>query len=230
MYNCHLIAAENQKYSQSNNQPNLHKLLNRADTNWTKQTFHILEEQNIGWAKTIKQTLSSLDLPTELSTIRTKRPNEWKALVDEKIEVKNRTRLVDDCHTTIDGQKVRKSKTSHIVDLISAETYIRKPSPEIHNLTKQETKTLIISRYRMLECGANFKNSRSVTCSTCNATDNEDHRLNHCIRFRATNNYDKSEKCNFDDVHSNDTDTLKKIIVSISKVWNTRNAHGSMLQ
>ena len=207
----------------------LHRILNRPDTNWTNQTFHILERQNLGWAKTIKQTLRSLDLPSDLSVIKEKRPNEWKKIVDEKIEVKNRTRLIDDCHKMVDGQKVRKTKTSHIVDELLKDTYTRKPLPELQQLTKRETKTIIIARYGMLECGTNFKNTRSATCTICKTRDNEDHRLNNGIRYRTLNNYDHCEKSNFNDVYSTDTNVLKNVISSIEKVWNTRNAHGSML-
>ena len=130
----------------------------------------------------------------------------------------------------MDGQRIRKAKTSFIVDLISADTYIRGPTPEFQSLTKQETKTAIISRFRMLECGANFKNSRSVICTVCKTSDNEDHRLNHCVRFKSTNYCDQMEKVNFDDVYSTDINVLKSVIAKIDKVWNTRNAHGSMLQ
>ena len=58
--------------------------------------------------KSIKETLRYLDLPTDMTTIRDKRPNEWKHLVSEKIEIKNRARLVEECHKKVNGQKVRK--------------------------------------------------------------------------------------------------------------------------
>ena len=207
----------------------LHKILNRQNTHWTNQTFHILEEQNIGWAKTIKQTLHYLDLPTDLTNIRNKRPSEWKRLVDEKIEIRNRARLLEECHKMVNGEKIRKSKTAHIVEHIKAETYTRKPSPEVLYLTKQDTKTIVISRFRMLECGINFKNTNSVLCSACKVTDDEDHRLNYCVRFKSINFHDHVEKVNFNDVFSTDTEVLKQVIAKIERVWNTRNAHGSML-
>ena len=208
----------------------LHKLLNRPNTNWTNHVFHILAEQNLGWAKTIKKSLRTLDLPTDLSTIKDKRPNEWKRLVNEKIEIRNRARLIDDCHKMVNGQRVRKTKTSFIVDFISADTYVRGPPSEFQSLTKQETKTAIISRFRMLECGANFKNSNSILCRVCKTRDDEDHRLNHCVRYQSNNYFDQVEKVNFDDVFSTDTNVLKNVIAKIERVWNTRNAHGSMLQ
>ena len=81
----------------------------------------------------------------------------------------------------------------------------------------------------MLECGTNFKNTRSANCTMCKIRDNEDHRLNNCIRYRTVNNYDHCEKSNFNDVYSTDLNVLKNVIANIEKVWNTRNAHGSML-
>ena len=150
--------------------------------------------------------------------------------MNEKVEIKNRSRLLEDCHKMVNGQKTRKTKTTHIVDHIMADNYARKPLHEIHNLSKQDTKTIIISRFRMLECGINFKNSNSINCPVCKTEDNEDHRMNHCIRYRTINFYDQADKVNFDDVYSTDTDVLKKVITKIEKVWNTRNAHGSMSQ
>ena len=82
----------------------------------------------------------------------------------------------------------------------------------------------------MLECDMNFKNSSNIQCLTCKSRDNEDHRLNRCVRFRAINRYDHAEKVNFDNVYSTDVDILKGVIKEIEKVWNTRNSHGSMMQ
>ena len=208
----------------------LHRILNRPETHWTSQAFYILEEQNIGWVKSIKQTLRSLNLPSDLNAIKNKRPNEWKREVNKKIEERNKNRLTEECHKMNNGVKVRKTKTAHIVDLIAEDTYVRNPIPELQHLTKQETKTLIIARYKMLECGVNFKSSRSITCLSCKKTDDEDHRLNHCVRYRAFNYHDHVEKVNFADVYSDDINVLKKMIEKIEKVWNTRNAHGTMIQ
>ena len=130
----------------------------------------------------------------------------------------------------LDGQKVRKTKTSHIVDHLLANSYTRKPISDIQNLTKQQTKTLIIARYKMLERGTNFRNSRSILCPVCKKTDNEDHRMNHCIRYKNNNFYDHAEKPNYNDIYSTNTNTLTHIITKIEKVWNTRNANGTMLQ
>ena len=81
----------------------------------------------------------------------------------------------------------------------------------------------------MLECGVNFKGSMNDVCRTCKKKDDEDHRLNHCKQFRATNYYDDTIKPNFNDVYSSNTDVLKCIASKIARTWNTKNAHGSMI-
>ena len=207
----------------------LHRILNRPDTHWTKQTLQILFEENLGWAKTVLKTLQDLDLPTDFSVIKNKRPNEWKNLVNQKIEIKNKTRLLEECYKVVEGRRMEKTKTKHIIEQLKNEQYMRAPSPELQSLTKQKAKTILISRFRMLECGANFKGSMNSMCQTCRKNDDEDHRLNHCKRFRATNYYDDPAKPNFNDVYSSDTNTLKNIASIIEKTWNTRNAHGSMV-
>ena len=42
------------------------------------------------------------------------------------------------------------------------------------------------------------------------------------------NNFDNDTKVDYDLVFSNDIETLQGILPSISKVWNVRNANGSM--
>ena len=82
----------------------------------------------------------------------------------------------------------------------------------------------------MLECGRNYKGSMSEMCNQCNQVDDENHRLNHCIRFRKTNLYDSAEKEDFTKIFSHDTDILRDILPKIQTVWNTRNAHGTMAE
>ena len=67
-----------------------------------------------------------------------------------------------------------------------------------------------------------------VVISECNVYDDEDHRLNHCKRFKDMNYYDHVDKIVFDDVHSENIDTLNEIIEKLQKVWNTKNAAGTM--
>ena len=94
--------------------------------------------------------------------------------------------------------------------------------------TKQEAKTIIISRFGMLECGRNFKMGISEICNSCHVLDDENHRLNDCSKYREYNGYNENEKSKFEDIFSNDIDTLRRIIPKIERVWDTRCAHGSM--
>ena len=206
----------------------LHRLINQKDSSWTKQTFFILEQLNIGWTKSIKETLSDLDLPTDFSVIKTVTRRQWKRAVDTRIEIKNRTRLINDLHKTENNIRTRKTKTAHIVDKVEELTYIRQPIPELSFYNKQETKTLMIARFGMLECGKNFKGSMRETCSKCDVIDDENHRLNHCTIYRNVNLFDTQQKIDFFDVHSTDVNTVKTAIKHIENVWNVTNAHGSM--
>ena len=126
------------------------------------------------------------------------------------------------------GTQIPKRKTAHIIEKLSSEEYRRKPQEEIMLSTKQETKTLIIARFGMLECGRNFKGSMNEMCTYCDSPDDENHRLNHCIKYRTLNNYDSDVKLPFENVFSNDISILREIISKIETVWNTRCAHGTM--
>ena len=206
----------------------LHRLINKRDTSWVKKTLLILEHLNIGWTKSIKETLSNLDLPTEFSIIKTATRRQWKRAVDEKIEIKNRNQLLSDCHKTVGNLQTRKTKTAHIVDNLDETTYTREPSPLLRFCNRQETKTLIIARFGMLECGKNFKGSMSEICAKCNVLDDENHRLNHCSNYKNVNLLDTCDNVNFRDIFSTDINTVKNVIKLIEKVWNVTNAHGSM--
>ena len=144
------------------------------------------------------------------------------------IEDENRERVRKECHKSKDGTIMPKKKTSSIADRVAEPHYLRKPEEEILHMTKHETKTTIIARYGMLECGENYKGSLKQQCTECNCADDENHRLNHCIKWREKNLYDKEEKMDFKWIYSKDIDKLRSIISSINTVWNTQNAHGTM--
>ena len=107
-------------------------------------------------------------------------------------------------------------------------TYRREPRPETIKASKQETKTMIIARFGMLECGQNFKGTLKQICDQCNIVDDENHRLNHCIKWRDMNLYDSHEKVDMKSIHSRDIGTLRPLLSIIEKVWNVRTAHGTM--
>ena len=87
----------------------------------------------------------------------------------------------------------------------------------------------MLGRYGMLECGQNFKGTHKLNCPDCHTYDNEVHRLNNCVRFRTTNQYDSDTKIDFDQIFSDNIENLREIIPRIFKVWNVRNANGTMV-
>ena len=94
--------------------------------------------------------------------------------------------------------------------------------------TKKEAKTILTARFKMLECGNNFKGSQSQMCRECNIIDNENHRFNSCTKFKATNYCDDNMKVDFDLVFSDDIHVLRDIVPKLMKLWNLHNANGTM--
>ena len=206
----------------------IHKILSRDTTHWTRRTLESLKELNIGWHKGIYQTLTEYNLPQDFHQITTYSTIEWKYKVKKSVEECNKNRLLEECHTKSNGTLTKKSKTAHIIEKIENPSYQRKPLDEILQLTKQETKTLIIARFRMLECGRNFKGTMTEKCNTCGCVDDEEHRLNNCTKYVGTNYHIDVDNIKFDTVFSSNPDTLRIIINRISRVWNVRTGNGSM--
>ena len=102
-----------------------------------------------------------------------------------------------ECHETKNNITKVKTKTESIIKQLADTKYKREPRPEILQMTKHETKTIVTARYRMLQCGKNFKGTMKEICDTCNTIDDENHRLNDCIKWRTINLYDSAEKTDF---------------------------------
>ena len=77
----------------------------------------------------------------------------------------------------------------------------------------------------MLECGVNFKGRLAETCTLCQCRDDENHRLNICPNFKTENS---DEQVDFQTIHSENTEVLSKIISQLTRIWNTKNAHGTV--
>ena len=206
----------------------LRRILNRDNESWTKKTLLILKDMSIGWYNNIQEILSYHKLPTDFTTIKNMSHNEWKTKVQIAVDKKNKERLHEDCHETTNGTTKGKTKTISIVKQLADKEYRRQPQPEILKTTKHEAKTIIIARYGMLQCGKNYKGTMNEICNECNAIDDENHRMNYYVKLKERNNYDKTEKVDFNIVFSEKIEELRYIIHLIEKIWNTRNAHGSM--
>ena len=158
----------------------LHKILNRPTTHWTVKTLQTLEEMDIGWAKNIKSLLIQYNLTTNLQEIKMIPQREWSRKVKTSIEVKHIERLRQLCHKVVNGNSTPKTKTASIAPIVTTETYKRQPQSTILRTSKQETRTIMIARYGLLECGRNYKGTINEICDQCCTKDDENHRLNHC--------------------------------------------------
>ena len=83
---------------------------------------------------------------------------------------------------------------------------------ELTKRSKQQTKTIILGRNRMLTCGRNFKATMSEICKECNEIDDEDHRLNECLLWSDTNFRENAIKPKFNEIFSENDATLSEII------------------
>ena len=206
----------------------LHKVLNRQTTHCTRRTLEALEEKNIGWGKNIKNTLEKYNLPTDFQTVKNIPAQEWKRKTRISIEKENLVKIRQLCYKTTNDISKIKTKTKTVAEAIDAPDYQRKPQPEILNSTKQEAKTIIIARYRMLECGSNYKGTLKEICKDCNTIDNEDHRISYCKKWDSINYTKRDDKKDFTMIYSHDITIIREILPVIEKIWNTKNAHGTM--
>ena len=165
-------------------------------------------------------------MPTDFNTIKTIPRSTWIRNVSTLIEQMNTKRLIDDCHKSTDGCTTPKTKAISIVQRIKDPYYQRGFQDELKQLTKYEFKTTIIARFRMLECGKNFKGTLRETCNECNCIDDENHRLNNCNKYAST--MKDHPHVNFDDIYSNDVSVIRNVIYAIEKIWNTSNSHGTV--
>ena len=208
----------------------LHKVLNRENTHWTKKMMLHLKERNLGWAKNIQGKLTQYDIETDWMKIKAVTKNEWKKCVSEAVEKYNKDKLIKSCISPgPHGIKIN-TKTKHIHQQLTTTTtkQERRPSTGVTNGSKLRAKSIILSRYGMLECGNNFKGTMPQTCQTCKTVDNEYHRLNECSIYEHLNYANSLTKCNFNDVYTDDTKILYPTISHIENVWEFRYANGRM--
>ena len=81
----------------------------------------------MGWYVNTKKNLNDRQLIGDFDQIRNLRPIEWKIMVKEAVEKKNKNTLIDDCYKKQDGEKSIKTKTAKIVEEVESSTYRRGP-------------------------------------------------------------------------------------------------------
>ena len=86
-----------------------------------------------------------------------------------------------------------------------------------------------MARYGMLKCANNFHHGfGTLLCDTCNVCDNENHRIDTCIKWRETNFYDNDQKVDFNNVFSNDNEKCLQIVRIIFSMWGLENGRNEM--
>ena len=81
----------------------------------------------------------------------------------------------------------------------------------------------------MLQCAANFSMGYATKeCRVCGVTDNEDHRINHCVQWCDVNLSGAVEKMNFMDIYSEDRVKSLKVIGRVLMMWNLGNGKNVM--
>ena len=206
----------------------LHKILNREQEHWTKKMLIHLQSENLEWAKNMEKKLNEYQLEPDWNIIQRKTKGEWKRAVTEAVDKINKEKLIQNCTTTSPENIKVNTKTKNIHKDLQSASYTRQPLKEILNESKQRTKTLILARHGMLECGTNYKGTMSETCKHCNKYDDENHRLNECTLLTPINRSDNIEKTNFNDIYSSDTVVLGNIIEHLECIWEFRYANGKM--
>ena len=145
--------------------------------------------------------------------------------MNNAVNERNKHRLIENCTTeTTTGTKIN-TKTKEIHRRLTTEEYNRQPLNELYHGNKQRTKTIILARHGMLECGKNYKGTMSQICSNCRVTDDENHRLNECTRWIVDSD---QPELNFEDIYSNEIEVIDNLIQHLNKVWEFRYANGRM--
>ena len=81
----------------------------------------------------------------------------------------------------------------------------------------------------MLSCLANYKSRQGgKLCAECTVLDDENHRINHCMRWQNVNLCNSNVKVNFEDIYSDDVDKCLTVVENILLVWDLSNGKNDM--
>ena len=81
-----------------------------------------------------------------------------------------------------------------------------------------------MSEFHMLDCANNFKTGyRGVNCNTCQVLDDENHRINSCLKYHETNLVKSPIKIDFTFIHSENEETVERILYVVNRIWDLSN-------
>ena len=203
----------------------LKTILDKADDNWIKQMFYCLLRDDIGWARQMNKTLEEYGVKEDISEIEKLSKNAWKKIVQTVTEKRNREDLIELCI----GRNKEKTKTKVLLKRLRSDTYERKPCMKTLEKTRILARTRIMSEFYMLDCATNYKvGYRGVNCNICKVLDDENHRINMCGKYQETNLAKSPVKIDFSYIHSENEETVERILYVINQIWDLKNDKNTM--
>ena len=207
----------------------LQKLLQEEKEHWALMALNVLDKNDTGWAKSIKATLRSWDLEEQWDVIAQKSKGEWRNEVEIAAEKINKEMLKNDCITKERGNSKPKTKSKTILQEIEKIDYERKPLKIMDQGSVIVARAMIMGRYGMLKCKANFSGGNGQKlCNVCKETDNENHRINHCILFKSTNYYESETKIDYNMIYSDNLEEALKVTDAILRLWDLGSGRNEM--
>ena len=154
----------------------------------------------------------------------------WKMEVENAAEKQNLLRLKEECLSKNRQETTQKTKTKYLESILAEPEFKRAPAPFImKNQTMVYTRAFIMGRAGMLQCANNFANKYGgKMCRDCNCVDNEDHRINSCLKWTGRNYSERDDKIIFDDIYSNDVEKCLTVVKSIVHLWDLENNKNEM--
>ena len=154
----------------------------------------------------------------------------WKNESKSAAERANIEKLKEECYIKRRGETTSKTKTKFMENKINDVHYERKPDPFLYRYPSiVYTRALIMGRYGMLKCANNFSvGSGTRICMECDIKDDEDHRINHCSRWRSINLCDVNKTVVFDDIYSDDLEKCHEVVKTILSMWDLENGKNDM--
>ena len=65
-------------------------------------------------------------------------------------------------------------------------------------------------------------------CITCNVVDDENHRINDCVRFKDTNLYYSGHRYDFASIYSLEEDVINRTIEVVEHLWDLEHGKNEM--
>ena len=98
--------------------------------------------------------------------------------------------------------------------------YKRKPLEILNYGSVLVARALIMGRYGMLQCKANFSNGYAEkNCEVCRKLDNESHRINECIVYQNINLCDSDGLLDYELIYSDNLVEVMKVLRTVLRMW-----------